>query len=337
MNGGIYLRTWIVGPLLWVSCLGSLARAQSTGPQDERFRPRTLPPVLLDPGPSLSDPKMPVPEGGLLIDGAYNNPYFGFSYRLPRDWWENLEGPPPSDTGYYVLAQFKPVDASKGSSRGTILITALDKFFASRHAGSPREMVESIKASLKPPVFQVETTPIEVKVGNHIFTRFDYQAPAAELHWRILATEIRCHIVEFVFTSQDTRLLDTLVQDVDRMQPSDRSTFEFDEKEVPLCVQGYASGPSLLHKVDPIFAGPKFTRIPVRIVIDKNGKVKQMHLISAFPAQAENVKAALAQWQFKPYVRNGRSLEVETGIVFEFPPRGREPPGQSLEKGGRSY
>ena len=337
MKGGIYLRIWIVGPLLWLSCLGSLAGAQNTGPQDEPSRPRTPPPALLDPGPSLSDPGMAVPEGGLLIDGAYNNPYFGFSYRLPRDWGDNLECPPPSDTGYYVLAQFKPVDTSKGSSRGTILITASDMFFASRLAGSPREMVERMKASLKPSVYQVETTPIEVKVGNHTFTRFDYQAPAAELHWRILVTEIRCHLVEFVFTSQDTRLLDTLVQNMDRIQPSGLSTFGFDEKEVPLCIQDYASGPNLLHKVDPAFAGPRFTRTPVRIVIDKNGKVKETHVISAFPAQAENVKTALARWEFKPYVRNGQSLEVETGILFEFPPRGREPEGQSPERGGRSH
>jgi len=331
------LRTGMVGLLLWLSCLGSFAGAQSARPQDEPFRPMTLPPGLFDPGPSVSDAEMPVPEGGLLTNGTYSNRYFGFSYGLPPDWEENLEGPPPSDNGYYVLAQFKPVDTSKRSSRGTILITASDLFFASRPVGGPRELVESMKAMLKPAVYQVETPPIEVKVGKHTFTRFDYQAPAAELHWRIIATEIRCHIVEFVFTSQDARLLATLVQNMDRMQFSGVSTSAFDGNEVPLCVRDYAAGPNLMQKVDPSFAGPRFTRIPVRIVIDRNGKVRQVHVISAFPAQAENVKAALAQWEFKPYVRNGRPLEVETGIMFEFPPRDSEPQGQSPDKTSRSH
>jgi hypothetical protein len=326
------LRKGIVGLLLCLSCLGSSVWAQSAAPQEQLFNPMTPPAGLLGPGTSVSDANMPVPEGGVVADRTYRNRYFGFSYGLPPGWEESLEGPPPSDAGYYVLGQFKHMDTSRESIEGTILITASDMFF-SRPVGSAKELIESMKATLKP-VYEIEALPTDVKLGDHTFTRFDYQAPAAELHWRILATEIRCHIVEFVLTSRDTRLLETLIQSVDRIQLSAPAASGSDGNEVPLCIQDYASGSNLVHRVDPSFAGPRFTSIPARIVIDRNGKVRFIHVISAFPAQAENVKAALAKWEFKPYVRNGRPLEVEAGILFEFPPRDRELQGQSPHKAG---
>ncbi|MGA7566788.1 MAG: energy transducer TonB, partial [Terriglobales bacterium] len=55
---------------------------------------------------------------------------------------------------------------------------------------------------------------------------------------------------------------------------------------------------------------------PVRIIIDKEGKVKHIHLISAFPDQAKAITDALEQWKFRPYAIDGKPAEVETGILF---------------------
>jgi outer membrane biosynthesis protein TonB len=60
--------------------------------------------------------------------------------------------------------------------------------------------------------------------------------------------------------------------------------------------------------------------VPVRFVIGTDGRVKHIHVINAFPEQAKSVEQALAQWIFKPYIRNGVAAEVETGILFKFPP-----------------
>jgi len=141
------LRKGIVGLLLCLSCLGSSVWAQSAAPKDQLFHPMTPPAGLLGPGPSVSDAKMPVPEGGVLADRTYRNRYFGFSYGLPPGWEESLEGPPPSDAGYYVLGQFRQMDTSRKTIKGTILITASDMFF-SRPVGSAKELIESMKATL---------------------------------------------------------------------------------------------------------------------------------------------------------------------------------------------
>jgi hypothetical protein len=86
-------------------------------------------------------------------------------------------------------------------------------------------------------------------------------------------------------------------------------------------VKGYAAGENVISRADPVFTQRRFNAMPVRIVIGKDGKVKHIHLISAFPDQAKAITDALHQWKFKPYLRNRRPVEVETGIVFGTPPR----------------
>src|SRR6266851_723623 len=66
------------------------------------------------------------PEDGRVTSRAYTNAYFGLSYPLPAGWVEDIAGPDPSPTGYYVLSSFKP----EGEATGAILITAQDTFFA---------------------------------------------------------------------------------------------------------------------------------------------------------------------------------------------------------------
>jgi hypothetical protein len=92
-------------------------------------------------------------------------------------------------------------------------------------------------------------------------------------------------------------------------------------------VKNYASGENVLHKVDPAMTGPKFTTVPVRVIIGTSGRVKQMHMIHAFPEQAKSIEDALMQWVFKPYTLDGNAVEVETGILFEFRPKEENPRG----------
>ena len=83
-----------------------------------------------------------------------------------------------------------------------------------------------------------------------------------------------------------------------------------------MCIKDYAREENILARVDPIFADHKFNPVPVRIIIDKEGKVKHIHFLSAFPDQAKAVTDALGQWKFKRYLRDGKPVEVETGMMF---------------------
>ena len=279
---------------------------------------------------SASDSVTPLPEDGTVANNVYSNQYFGLTYGLSPDWTEKYSGPPPSDSGYYVLAQLRPADTFKGTSRGSILITAQDMFFTLTPAKNALELTNYTRDNLIPD-YKVEQPPTELRIANHSFVRFDYGSPVAELHWHVLATQLRCHIVQFIFTSRDTKLAESLIQEMNRIKlPAETSpTSGTGGGDVPTCIKDYASGENVKERVDPVFSGHRFNPVPVRIVIDKEGKVKHIHFLSAFPDQAAAIKDALSQWRFRPHLRDGEPVEVETGIMFGPAPRPTTPPSRS--------
>src|SRR5262249_14291113 len=243
--------------------------------------------------------------------------YFGMTLPLPQGWAERRKGPPPSDGGSYVLAFLAPAANFKGVSRGTILVTADDMFFTPLPAANALELVNYKKRNL-PSDYKLESQLPETKLAGRSFSFYAYWSPVAEIHWYVLATEIRCHTVQIVLTSRDTKLLDSLVMDMGKMKlPAEASpTAGKGGGDVPVCVKNYANEENLLERVEPVFTEHRFNPVPVRILIDKEGKVKHIHFISAFPEQTKAISDALAHWKFRPYLRAGKPIEVETGILF---------------------
>ena len=291
-------------PIARAQDIGSPAAATSTVP------PRKLPTdVILLKGAvsSASDntnnnqPTPPPPH-----PDPHPNPHANPTSLPPFPFYPS-PAPPPSDSGAYVLTLLRPGPADKHSSRGTLLITAQDMFFNPLPGQTAKETIEHTKETLQAD-YKVEHAPSQVRVANHAFTRFDFMSPVAGLHWYVMATEVRCHTIRFVFTSPDPELLDTLIKDLEAMKLSDANA--------PVCIADYAEGANVTYKIDPVPTEQKFNAITVRLIIDKAGKVRHVHVISAFPAQAKAITDALMTWRFKPYLRDGQPVEVETGILF---------------------
>jgi hypothetical protein len=55
------------------------------------------------------------------------------------------------------------------------------------------------------------------------------------------------------------------------------------KNEVPRCMENYATPENLLWRVELIPVGETFTPIPLRLIIDTRGGVKQIHVIHASP------------------------------------------------------
>jgi len=320
----VFVGLLILSPLLSLAWAGkghAQAAPQNGGDFSQQLHPTKKVPagVILVRGAwaSASDSVTPVPEGGQVADNVYSNSYFGLTYTLSPDWIKKYDGPPPSDSGYYVLAQIQPADTFKGAIRGSVLIAAEDLFFTPTGARNTQELINFTRRNLQAD-YQVTQGPTEVRFAGHSFVRLDYVAPVAGLHWHVLATQIRCHMVQFVFTSRDTKLLARLVHDMSQMKlPGEAGLAQgTGGGDVPVCIQNYASDERIIEKVDPILTDRRFNPIPVRVIIDKQGKVKHIHFLSAFPEQAQGITEALRQWRFKPYLRDGQPVEVETGIMF---------------------
>jgi len=254
--------------------------------------------------------QMPVPEDGKVLSGIYVNDYFDLSYPLPEGWTEGLAGPDPSDAGYYALSSFVP----QSEQNASIMITAQDMFFASQSHRNVAEMVHDFRQAMSEvDGMTIDREPTEVKVADRLLYRVDFSGVG--LYRATFTTEIRCHAVSFNLTARDPELLANLAFGVDKLSTVGKWHLG---SSVPHCIENYAVPESLLQRVEPIPAGPKFLPIPVRIIVDTGGSVKHIHVIRATAEQRKSIEDALRQWKFKPYQMNGRAVEIETGLVFRF-------------------
>ncbi len=304
--------------------------ASAVGARNPRVSQRVPSGAILVKGAwsGASDSVTPVPEGASVSGNVFTDEYFGMTFTLPGGWTQKYQGPPPSESGRYVLAQLRPADRDRGAKRGNILVTAQDLFFTPLPIANARELTAYEKDNLRSS-YRLERPLIETQIAGRSFTFYGYWSPAAGMHWYVLATEIRCHAVEFVLTSRDTQLLAGMMRDMESMKlpaGADPGGGPF-----PICIKDYANGGNLIARVDPVLTEHRFTAVPVRVIIDEHGRVKHIHFLSAFPDQERLIADALLQWRFKPYLKNGRPLEVETGIMF-----GRAPPPLAPARASRA-
>lgn len=257
--------------------------------------------------PGASDATTALPEGIAVSAQSIDSRYFGMTYAVPAGWTQKVLGPPPSDSGTYVLALLVPSAKPGNEAKGSILIQAQDLFFSTAPVSNSAELVSYARKNL-PPSQQVQREPWDVKLGAYTFTRLDYGSADVGLYWRVAATEIRCHAVQFVFTGPDPATLDRMVTGLEHLAP--RNT------NAPLCVANYAVPANIVERVEPRFPAHRFNAIPVRLIIDRKGRVKHVHVISAFPEQSAALTEALMKWRFKPYRKDGKPVEIETGILF---------------------
>lgn len=251
-----------------------------------------------------------IPEGGKVLGGMYVNDYFDLSYPLPEGWTEGLPGPDPSGTGYYVLSSLNP----RSEPNATLLIAAQDMFFASKPHGDVAEMVRDLRQAMSQvDGMTIDREPTEVKLANRLFHRVDFSGVG--LYRATFTTESRCHAVSFNLTARDPILLADLAFSLDKLSAAGKRD---PASAVPYCIENYAVPENLLHRVEPVPAGPKFMTVPVRIIVDTGGGVKQVHVIRATDEQRKSIEDALLQWKFKPYRLDGRAVEIETGLVFRF-------------------
>jgi hypothetical protein len=258
--------------------------------------------------PASSDTSTPLPENGKVVDSRYRNAYFGLSYPLLSDWTESPAGPPPSNSGNYVLVQLTTAEKESKRVKANLLVSAQDLFF-SAPLSSPLDILRSVQKHLSQN-FKVDSEAEDVEIGGRRFARLAYSAPAAGLHWLLLSTEVRCHALMFTISGQDQASLDAAERSIGG------SVFTDAAAKAPRCVAGYAGSANVVKRFEPHLQDSHFNPIPARIVVDRKGRVKNIHLLSAFPEQSEVILAAVRQWQFKPYLRDGKPSDFETGVMF---------------------
>ncbi len=263
---------------------------------------------------SAATAPVPNPDDGAVTQGIFTNTYFNLSYPLPPGWTVGIAGPGPSISGYYVLATFVPA----GELKGTIMVAAQDIFFAAKPFDDPVAMTGEFSRSISQvDGMTIDRPPSELSIAGRSFSRVDFSGVG--LFRSTLTTMIRCHFVSFNLTANSPELLTALLRSLDNLGPAtDKDAGRID----PTCIGNYADAEHLLSKVDPAAVAPSFIPIPVRIAVGRDGSVKHVHVIRATSAQRETIDRALVLWRLKPHEIDGRTNEIETGLVIKFTPAG---------------
>ncbi len=86
--------------------------------------------------------------------------------------------------------------------------------------------------------------------------------------------------------------------------------------------QGVTNG-LLIHKVEPSYPTlAKAARIQgdvvLKAIIDKEGNIQDLQLVSGHPMLVPAAIDAVKQWHYRPYLLNGQPVEVETTITVIF-------------------
>lgn len=250
-------------------------------------------------------PGRPVnPEDGQVVNGVYVSEYLDLSYRLPRGWTAGLPGPAPSQSGYYVLGTW----ISQGDPTGAILVSAQDMFFADKSGDDVKAMAVDFRQVMSSvDGMTIDREPAEVTIGGRAGYRVDFSGVG--LYRSMFAIEIRCHIVTFNLTTRDPALLERFARSLDQDVQSKSG------RAAPECVRDHAVADNFIQRVEPADTGAKTAAIPVRIVVTKDGSVRDVHVIRATMTQKRSIEEALRQWKLKPYLNQGRAVEVETGVL----------------------
>jgi hypothetical protein len=261
---------------------------------------------------SLHGPAISLPEQGAVTKGRYTNAYFDLSYPMPQQWTTGLDGPGPSETGYYVLSTLAPTD----DLNGTILIAAQDTFFSIKsYSDVAAAAIDFRQAMSQIPAMTIDREPSKMRIADRDVWRVDFSGVG--LYRAMFVTEIRCHLVSFNLTTREPELLSDLAHTLDNVSYARGKRAASDS--FPVCDKSYASAENILKKVEPKdAAGPRFAPVPVRIIIDRDGMVKHIHVIHSSDEQRRSIEDALRQWKFKPPRANGRAVEMETGLTFKF-------------------
>ena len=102
-------------------------------------------------------------------------------------------------------------------------------------------------------------------------------------------------------------------------QPTSTDTKAGDLVDVP---EEYADD-QIIHRIHPVY--PKHARLKqlhgvvvLQAVVNKQGKVDSLQLISGDPLLAQAAADAVKQWRYKPFSRDGEAIDFQTRVTVDF-------------------
>jgi len=303
----------------WFHCvvigvlLAALAKARSSGATDNT----------------------PGPEHGAIVSNTYANEFLGFWFPIPDGWQvraserNEKEKAKRMTGGGLELLVIDRGDRKHGGSR--IVISAMDA------TGYPSGTAAFASYFVRGPIDatggEVLREAVPVDFARQHFFRGDYRQDfKGGSQWgAFVCTKFNGYFIGWTFVTYSAEELEGLVNSLQRLS--------FRDQPVPIAgiisshpsvggarpqrirVSTRVSENLLIKRVEPQYPGDA-TRIQGQVVlkalIDKNGDVENLTVVSGHPMLIPAAIEAVKQWKYKPCLLNGQAVEMETQITVTF-------------------
>jgi TonB family protein len=311
---------------------------------------------LVDPQGSRAGVSKMMPENGTVVDGVYSNQCLGFSYPIPDGWVPNFEvgtivpeGMATHSSGGGVILLVLDQHTGRpfknrivlSSMRATGLKVDIDGFVSKFVRAQISQSQEHTELSR-------DTLPANFAAKQ--FFRADYREslPTGALYKAFIATKFREYFLGWTLVAGSPEELEESADSLQRISfgvdgpvpsckdapqstgimggvISSKPSMAPSSSGLPMRVrvsQGVSTG-LLVTKVPPQY--PDEAReasiqgtVVLRALIDTNGNVEDLTLVSGHPLLAPAALEAVKQWKYKPYLLNGQPVKVETQITVNF-------------------
>ncbi|MGA7078205.1 MAG: energy transducer TonB [Terriglobales bacterium] len=294
-------------------------------------------------------------ENGSIKDNLYTNECFGFSLSLPAGWQLNAkviggEGKAKHAVGQLILLL---LEQDKENSPGNrIIVTARDASGSTLEDFVSKSVHSAIDTDREHRQIVKDTYPVDY--GGKTFSRADYKqtmSSGGTLYDAVVYTKFRGYYIGETVMSGSPEELDQSANSLAHI------SFREDEPN-PKCVMSGDNSAStgntggvinskpgtappdlslvervrvssgvttglLIKKVAPRYpddakqAGVQ-GRVVLQALIDKNGDIQSLTLVSGHPMLAPAAIEAVKKWKYKPYLLEGKPVSVETQIIVNF-------------------
>ena len=297
-------------------------------------------------------------ENGSLANNVYANDCLGFSLPIPAAWRLDTQVVGADGKAKHaaellvllLLDQYK-----EGSFGNKIVLTARD---ASGSAPTTEEFVsQSVHTQIDADREhrQIVKDVYHVNYGGKIFSRADYKQAminSGTLYEAFVYTKFRGFYIGETIMAVSPEELDQSASSLQQIsfrgdEPNPKCVMSSANSPKAGNVTGAAPGSKpatpqsdsgqatrvrvapavatglLVKKVTPDYPGAARDarvegQVVLKAVIDKNGDIADLTLVSGDPVLAPAALAAVKQWKYKPYLLNGQPMAVETQVTVSF-------------------
>lgn len=285
----------------------------------------------------------PAPEDGAIVSNTYANESLGFWFPIPEGWEVNHEdlgvgregGTKRTPGGGRELLL---IDQHVGRPfRNRIVVTALD---ATGMAVTTQEYVSKfVKVQVNRDGRELVRDNLDIELAGRHFVRADYKQtiPGGALSEAFLCTKFNGYFLGWTLVAGSPEELEGLVNSLQNL------SFRSDSTPImgvigPLPPANSGSRPKLparirvsqrvseallIKKIEPAYPDSARQKsiegsVVLEAVIDKNGDIEQLSVVSGPTLLVPETLEAVRQWKYKPYLLQGEPLAMQTLITVPF-------------------